>query len=105
MPICLVYDSSIMAICLSIPGACLAFCLCFIRFVSVVNSCFLPGEPKKNQGRGLIDRKLVQAPSNLIVGRPKAALLFWFFSDFRCGVPFFIVIYVIYTYKIGENRC
>ena len=26
-------------------------------------------------------------PSNFIADRPKAALLFWFFSDFRCGVP------------------
>ena len=50
----------------------------------------------QNQGRGLVDRKLVQAPSNFIAGRPKAALLVWFFSDFRCGVPLFIVILVIY---------
>ena len=32
--------------------------------------------------------------------RPKAALLFWFFGDFRCGLPLFIVILVIYKYKI-----
>ena len=38
-------------------------------------------------------------PSNFIPGRPKAALLFWLFSDFRCGVPLFIVILVIYKYK------
>ena len=30
---------------------------------------------------------------------PKAALLFWFFGDFRCGVPLFIVILVMYKYK------
>ena len=36
---------------------------------------------------------------NFIAGRPKAALLFWFFGDFRCGVPLFIVILVIYKYK------
>ena len=35
---------------------------------------------------------LVQAPSNFIAGRPKAALLFWFLSDFRLGVPLFNVI-------------
>ena len=28
--------------------------------------------------------------------RPKAALLFWFFGGFRCGVPLFIVMLVIY---------
>ena len=26
-------------------------------------------------------------------------LLFWFFGDFRCGVPLFIVILVMYKYK------
>ena len=33
---------------------------------------------------------------NFIAGRPKAALLFWFFGGFRCGVPLFIVMLVIY---------
>ena len=33
--------------------------------------------------------------SNFIAGRPKAALLFWFFGGFRCGVPLFVVILVI----------
>ena len=60
-------------------------------------------EPRQNKGRGLVDRKLVEAPtpSNFIAGRPKAALLYWFFSDFRCGVLLFIVtvILVIYTYR------
>ena len=35
-------------------------------------------------------------PTNFIAGRPKAALLFWFFGDFRCGVSLFIVMLVIY---------
>ena len=43
-------------------------------------------------GLGLVDHKLVQAPSNFIAGRPKAALLFWFFGDFRCGALLFTVI-------------
>ena len=37
-----------------------------------------------------------KTPSNCIAGRPKAALLFWFFGGFRCGVPLFIVILVVY---------
>ena len=37
--------------------------------------------------------------TNFIAGRPKAALLFWFFGDFRCGVPLFTVILVINKYK------
>ena len=35
----------------------------------------------------------------VIAGRPKAALLFWFFGDFRCGALLFMVIHVIYKYK------
>ena len=31
-----------------------------------------------------------------VSGRPKAALLFWFFGGFRCGVPLFIVMLVVY---------
>ena len=54
-----------------------------------------------NQGRGFVDRKLVKAPpppppSKFNAGRPKAALLFWFFGGFRCDVPLLIVILVIY---------
>ena len=37
--------------------------------------------------------------NELIAGRPKAALLFWFFVDFRCGALLFMVIHVIYKYK------
>ena len=52
----------------------------------------LSDEPRQNQERGLVDRQLVNpppppTPSNFIGGRSKAALLFWFFGDFRCGVP------------------
>ena len=40
-----------------------------------------------------------EAPSIFIAGRPEAALLFWFFGEFRCGVSLFIVILVIYKYR------
>ena len=62
----------------------------------------LSGEPKRNRGRGLVDRKLVQDPSNFIAGRPKAALLFGFSGDFRCGVLLLMVILFIYKYR---NSC
>ena len=107
--ICLVCDFSIVGICPSISAARFAFCLCFILFLllfRVVSS----GEPKQNQGQGLIDRKLVQAAahlapppphhqSNFIAGCPKAALLFWFFGDFRCSLLLFMFILIIYKYK------
>ena len=95
--ICLVCHFSIVATCPSIPATRFAFCLCFIRLV-LLFVVVLSGEPKQNQGRGLVDRKLVQAPSNFIAGRPKAAFLFWFFGDFRCGALLFMVILVIYKY-------
>ena len=67
----------------------------------------LSDEPRQNQGQGLVDHKLLKAPppppppppSNFVAGRPKAALLFWFFGGFRCfrcGAPLFIVMLVIY---------
>ena len=37
--------------------------------------------------------------SVLKCGRPKAAFLFWFFGDFRCGALLFMVIHVIYKDK------
>ena len=49
--------------------------------------------------RARVGRKLVEAPSNRIAGRPKEALLFWFFGDFRFGVSLFTVIRVIYKYR------
>ena len=42
---------------------------------------------------------LVPFGALIIAGRPKAALLFWFFGDFRCGALLFMVIHVIYKYK------
>ena len=64
----------------------------------------LSDEPRQNQGRGLVDHKLVKAPPVIfIAGRPKPALLFWFFGDFRCGALLFMVIHVIYKYKNREK--
>ena len=52
-------------------------CLVFLTlrcdaFVVIV----LSDEPRQNQGRGFVDRKLVKTPSIFIACRPKAALLF-----------------------------
>ena len=44
------------------------------------------------------------SPSNFIAGRPKVALLFGFFGDFRCGVLLFMVILVIYKYKNRKKK-
>ena len=72
-------------------------CFACDYFVVIV----LSDELRQNQGQGLVDRKLIKAPppppppSNFIAGRHNAALLFWFFCDFRCGVLLFMVILVI----------
>ena len=60
----------------------------FFAFVVIV----LSDEPRQNQGRA---KGRVGRPQT-IAGRPKAALLFWFFGGFKCGVPLFFVILVIY---------
>ena len=52
----------------------------------------------RTKGEGCLT-KLVKAPSNFIAGRPKAALLFWFFGDFICGVLLCMVFFVKYKYK------
>ena len=47
---------------------------------------YLSEELWQNKGQWLIDRKLVEAFSTVIAGPSKAAVLFWFFGGFRCGV-------------------
>ena len=75
--------------------------VCVLLVFRLLFVVVLSGEPKQNHGRGLVDRKLVQvpSPSNFIAGRPKVAVLFWFFGDFRCGMLLFMVILVIYKYQ------
>ena len=41
----------------------------------------------------------LRPPVVYVAGRPRAALLFWFFGDFRCGAWLVMVIHVIYKYK------
>ena len=57
------------------------------------------GNQGRTKGEGWSAANSLKPPSNFIAGRRKAALLFWFFSDFRCSVPLFIVILSIYKYK------
>ena len=53
-------------------------------------------EPRHTKDEGWSIANLLKPPSNFIAGRPKAALLFWFFGGFRRGVPLFVVMLVIY---------
>ena len=50
---------------------------------------------KSEVGRSKASQPL-PPPGNFIAGRPKAALLCWFFGDVRCGVLLIIIILVIY---------
>ena len=84
--------------------ALLLICVLLVLFVLI--AVVFSGEARQKQRRGLVDRKQVQAPSPppppaviFVAGRPKAALLFWFFGDFRCGAFLFMVIHVTYKYK------
>ena len=53
----------------------------------------------RTKGEDWLTANYLKSPSNFIADRSKAALLFWFYSDFRCGVSLFIVIHVIYKYR------
>ena len=79
------------------------------QIVENIHSSLNKEEPQviqQHKTSALVDRRLVQVPSNFIEGRPKAALLFWLFVDFRCGVLLFFVILVMYiNIKICKNRC
>ena len=77
------------------------FCGCN-SFVLIVFS----DEPRQDQGRGLVDHKLVKhPPSNFIADRPKAVFLFWFFGDFRCVFRYLSLCLLYINTKIGKNRC
>ena len=59
-----------------------------------------------NQGkkrRGLVDRKLVKAPSNFIVSRPKSALLFLVLLVILDVARCYFALYI--NIKIGKNSC
>ena len=64
---------------------------CFLLLVFV-----FPVNQSRTKGEGWsTGKKFKPPPSNVSAGRPKAALLFWFFADFRCGALLFMVILVI----------
>ena len=63
----------------------------------------LSGEPKQYQERGLVDRKLVQAPTYFIAGHPKAALLFWFFGVLDLVCCYFLLLLLYINIEIGKN--
>ena len=54
--------------------------------------------PQKLRARVGRPKTSLSPPVIFIAGRPKVALLFWFFGDFRCGALLFVVIHVIYKY-------
>ena len=107
MSVCLVRDSSIVATYPSIPAARFASRLCFIRKVVVVGTCFIwrtKAEARARVGRPQTSSSPHPLPSNFIAGRRKAALLLWFFGDFRCGVLLFMVILIISVHNSKKSR-
>ena len=73
--------------------ACVLFVL-FLLFVVV----FLVNWGR-TKGEGGRPQTSSNPPVIFIAGRPKAALLFWFLGDFRCGALLFMVSHVVYKYK------
>ena len=67
----------------------------------------LYNEPRQNQGRGLVDRKLVKAPLPEILLMAVPRRLFCFSSvvilDVVCRYLSLFLLYI--NIKIGKNRC
>ena len=74
--------------------------LCCDAFIVIV----LSDKPRQNQGRGLVDRKLVKAPSNFMLAVPRR--LFCFGSlmilDVVCRCLSLFLLYI--NIKIDKNR-
>ena len=92
--ICLVCNFSIVATCPSIQLPALLF-VC-VLFVFVACRCFIWRPKAELRARVGRPQTSSSPPVIFIAGRPKAALLFWFFGDFRCGALLFMDIHVIY---------
>ena len=63
-------------------------------------------EPRHNKGRGLVDRKLAEAPSHFIAGRPKAALLFCLLVVLCSFFPgsFIVVVSIVSICHVYDSR-
>ena len=75
-----------------VPGVRNSICYLLNNSLHIYYKCY----HQKRIGTTTNKLKPPPPPSNFIAGRPKVALLFWFFGGVRCGVPLFIVILVIY---------
>ena len=59
----------------------------------------------RTKGEGWSTTNWLKPPVIFIAGRPKAALLFWFFGDFRCGALLLWLFTLDINIKIGKNSC
>ena len=87
-----------MATCPSIQLPSLLFA-CALFVLILLFEVFSPVNQGRTKGEGWSTQTSSSPPVIFIAGRPKAALLFWFFGDFRCGALLFMVIHVLYKYK------
>ena len=55
----------------------------------------------RTKGEGWLPANSLKLPTprNFIAVRPRVALMYWFFGDFRYGVSLLIVILVLYKYR------
>ena len=77
--------------------ALLLVCVLFVLFF-IVCTCFVCLTIAETRARVGLPQASISPPIYLIAGRSKAALLFWFFDDLKCGALLFMVILVIYKY-------
>ena len=94
--VCLVCGFSVVATCPSVRLPALLF-VCVLFFV--VCGCFI-WRTRAELGAGVGRPPAGSGPPVVfIAGRHRAALLFWFFGGFGCGVLLFVVVRVVYKYK------
>ena len=104
--ICFICYSSVVTTCPSTPAARFVFVyVLFVLFLFFV--VILSGEPKQNQGRGLVDRKLVQAPQQFHCwpskGDSSVLVLSLVILDVACCYVWLFSLYI--HIQIGKNSC
>ena len=74
----------------------LGWCICGLGIIHAGRTAGCLGGRGGAGGEGWSAAGWLRPPGGFVAGRPGAALLFWFFGGFGCGVPLFVVVLVIY---------
>ena len=83
----------------------LYFLFVFYSFCFVVRSCF-SGEPKQNQEQELVDHKLVDVPTViLLLAVPRRLFCFGSLVILDVVIRYLSLFFLYINIEIGKNRC